>query len=196
MLKSQRTKEFIIEKTATIFNTKGYYGTSINDLTLATGLTKGSIYGNFTNKNEVALAAFDFNFKRVAIYLKSKMDTKKTIIEKLMVYPQTYRNFLKLPFFYAGCPILNTATEADDTHPQLKQKAANAFLYWQKALENQLQQGIKNNEIKPNVVVFQFVSVLISLVQGGVMQTKVTGNSNALNANMDFLEKMIEDLRL
>lgn len=195
MLKSERTKELIVEKSAVIFNIKGYSGTSINDLTNATGLTKGSIYGNFANKDEVALAAFDYNFKRVATFIKTKMDAQPTIIEKLMVYPQTYRNFLKLPFFDAGCPILNTATEADDTHLKLKQKAANAFLYWQKALENQILLGIKYNEIKQDIAIGQFISVLISLVHGGIIQTKVTGNVNAINVNMDFLERMIVDIR-
>jgi TetR/AcrR family transcriptional repressor of nem operon len=37
---------------------KGYSGTSMSDITAATGLTKGSIYGNFENKDEVAIAAF------------------------------------------------------------------------------------------------------------------------------------------
>jgi len=38
-------------------------GTSLSDMTDATGLTKGSIYGNFNSKDEVALAAFDHNLK-------------------------------------------------------------------------------------------------------------------------------------
>lgn len=45
--KSERTRQFIIEKVAPIFNRKGYAGTSLSDLTEATGLTKGAIYGNF-----------------------------------------------------------------------------------------------------------------------------------------------------
>ena len=45
--KSDRTKQFIVEKTAPVFNEKGYAGTSLTDLTNATRLTKGSIYGNF-----------------------------------------------------------------------------------------------------------------------------------------------------
>ena len=73
MSKAERTRQFIIEKTAPIFNEKGYAGTSINDLTEATGLTKGSIYGNFENKDEVALAAFDYNFERVITFIKSKI---------------------------------------------------------------------------------------------------------------------------
>ena len=59
MNKAERTRQYIIEKTAPIFNKKGYAGTSLSDMTGATGLTKGSIYGNFNDKDEVALAAFD-----------------------------------------------------------------------------------------------------------------------------------------
>jgi TetR/AcrR family transcriptional repressor of nem operon len=58
MTKAEKTKAFIIERSAPLFNSKGYSGTSMNDLMDITGLTKGSIYGNFENKDEVALAAF------------------------------------------------------------------------------------------------------------------------------------------
>ena len=58
MSKAEKTREFIIEKAAPIFNTKGYAGASLNDIIDATGLTKGSIYGNFENKDEVAIAVY------------------------------------------------------------------------------------------------------------------------------------------
>lgn len=195
MSKAERTKQFIIEKTAPIFNTKGYAGTSINDLINATGLTKGSIYGNFENKDEVALAAFDYNFEQVVIYIRSKMDARNAIIEKLMVYPETYRNYLTLPFLSSGCPITNTSAEADDTHLLLKAKAANAFVFWRNSLEQHLKFGIETKEIKPDVNINEFVSVFMSLIQGGVMQAKTTGKITALNATMDFLERMITDLK-
>jgi TetR/AcrR family transcriptional repressor of nem operon len=62
MTKAEKTKAFIIERSAPLFNSKGYSGTSMNDLMEITGLTKGSIYGNFENKDEVALAAFRLQF--------------------------------------------------------------------------------------------------------------------------------------
>src|SRR3954466_6406520 len=105
--KSERTKQFIIEKTAPVFNTKGYAGTSLNDMIDATGLTKGSIYGNFENKEEVALAAFDHNFQQVAVYIRSEMDKRSSVIDKLLVYPETYRNYLQLQFLQYGCPVAN-----------------------------------------------------------------------------------------
>ena len=59
--KAERTTAFIIETVAPIFNKHGYIGTSMSDLTEATGLTKGALYGNFENKEALALAAFEYN---------------------------------------------------------------------------------------------------------------------------------------
>ena len=59
--KAERTTAYIIETVAPIFNKHGYVGTSMSDLTDATGLTKGAIYGNFENKEALALAAFQYN---------------------------------------------------------------------------------------------------------------------------------------
>jgi TetR/AcrR family transcriptional repressor of nem operon len=193
--KSERTKQFIIEKTAPVFNTKGYAGTSLNDMITVTGLTKGSIYGNFENKDEVAIAAFDYNFGVIASYLQSKIEERSTAIEKLLVYPETYRNFLKLPFLKTGCPLLNTSAEADDTHPVLKQRAANALKLWKTSIEKHIRRGIETKEIKATTNAPEFAAILMSLIEGAVMQAKVTGKATELNSAMNFLERLIRELK-
>ena len=57
--KSLKTKQFILETVAPLFNKYGYHGTSLSAITEATGLTKGALYGNFENKEELALSAFE-----------------------------------------------------------------------------------------------------------------------------------------
>jgi len=193
--KADRTKQFIIEKIAPIFNRKGYASTSLNDMITATGLTKGSIYGNFENKDEVALAAFDYNFQCVVSHIRNKMEARSSIIDKLLVYPETYRNYLQLPFLQGGCPVLNTAIEADDTHPQLNAKAASAIQFWRGSMERQLKEGIASGEIKSDTNIDEVCTVIMSLIQGGVMQTKVTGNAIALNSGMDYLERLLKNLK-
>ncbi|MEO6669848.1 MAG: TetR/AcrR family transcriptional regulator [Ferruginibacter sp.] len=193
--KAARTKQFIIEKTAPVFNAKGFAGTSLADLTEVTGLTKGSIYGNFENKDEVALAAFDYNFERVTVYLKSRILATDNSLERLLVYPAVYRKFLIIPFLQPGCPILNTATESDDTHPGLKQKVADALLFWRKSIENQIKRGIERNEIKAGTNPTETAIILISLIEGAVMQSKVTGKSTELRIAMNYLENLIRGLK-
>lgn len=196
MSKASRTKQFIIEKTAPIFNAKGFAGTSMNDMTQATGLTKGSIYGNFENKDAVALEVFDYNYNQIVAYLRSKMDTRRSMIGKLLVYPETYRVFLELPILKAGCPILNTSTEADDTHPLLQAKVVKALLFWKKSIEKIIEIGIEQKEIKASVNANEFSLILMSLIEGAVMQAKVTTNADVLDVTMRFLEKMIIDLKV
>lgn len=194
--KAERTRQFIVEKTAPIFNAKGFAGTSVSDLIQATGLSKGSIYGNFENKDEVALAAFDYNFGLVSSYLKSRISLKPDSVERLLVYPQTFRNYLSLPFLQAGCPILNTGTEADDTHPLLREKAANALREWKQAVEQQVVRGISRQEIKPEIIPEEVAVLMISMIEGAIMQAKVLGNTSALKITMTHLEKFLRSLKL
>lgn len=194
--KSERTKQFIVERTAPIFNEKGFAGTSLSDLEFATGLTKGSIYGNFANKDEVAIASFDFNFNRVTNYLKDKILATDNSIERLLVYPKVYRDFLKIPFLKPGCPILNTSTEADDTHPKLRERASTALEFWKTSLENQIKRGIQRGEIKTDTNCAEFAVVMMSIIEGAVMQAKVNGKSTELRIAMNYLEKMILELKV
>lgn len=193
--KAERTRQYIIERTALIFNEKGYAGTSMNDLTDATGLTKGSIYGNFENKDEVALAVFDYNFGRVTAYLRERIMAQDNAVDRLLVYPRVYKDFLKIPFLKAGCPLLNTSVEADDTHPALREKAAQALTFWRKALENQVKRGIERKEIRKDTDPTEVAVILMSLIEGAVMQAKVHGRSTELRIAMRYLEKFITGLQ-
>lgn len=193
--KAERTKQFIIEKTAPIFNAQGFAGTSLTDLTEATGLTKGSIYGNFENKDDVALAAFDYNFGRVNEYIKNKILAVENAIDRLMVYPEVYSNFLRIPFLKPGCPILNTSTEADDTHAALREKAAAALHYWKVAIENQVKRGMQRGEIKEDTDPTQVAVIIISMIEGSIMQAKVTRRTTELKIAMNFLASTIAALR-
>ncbi|HLN95082.1 MAG TPA: TetR/AcrR family transcriptional regulator [Flavobacterium sp.] len=193
--KAERTRQFIVEKTAPVFNAKGYAGTSLSDLTEATGLTKGSIYGNFNNKDEVALAAFDYNFERVTAYIRERLLRSENAVERLLVYPQVYRDFLTIPFLKAGCPILNTATEADDTHPMLRDRAAKALDFWRTSVENQLKRGVARGEIRADCDPAEAAVVLTSIIEGAVMQAKTTGRPTELWIAMKFLTRYIEGLR-
>jgi len=189
--KAERTRRFIIETTASIFNTKGYEGTSMSDITEATGLTKGSIYGNFANKEEVALAAFDYNHAIIKKTITDKIAQAQNYHDKLMVYATVYHSFTrKSGFVKGGCPILNTAVEADDTNPLLCAKAANAIQSWRNAIMNLIKAGVAVGEFKQGLDHEQTALSIIALIEGGVMISKVTNTP----ANLDIVLKTVTTL--
>ena len=192
--KAEQTRAYIIEKTAPVFNKKGFEGTSLSDMTTATGLTKGSIYGNFSNKDEVALESFDYNLRKITNIISSEMSRHQTAKEKLLVYVNVYDDFLKHPFPEGGCPILNTATEADDTHPALKKKASQAIQNWKMKIEELIEAGVTAKEFKKTTNTEAKALTIIAAIEGAIMITKLTGKINYRNAIMDSVKQIIEDL--
>jgi len=188
--KSDRTRQFIIETSSGIFNTKGFAGTSMTDLTEATGLTKGSIYGNFSNKEEVALAVFDFNHGKVNNLVGQKMDQVNTYYDKLMVYVRVYDQYTRSGFPQGGCPILNTAVESDDTNSLLKDRAAKAVNRWKKRIIDLLAAGVANGEFKDGFDHSQMALSIIALIEGGMMISRVTNSQ----VNLDKVLKTVEGL--
>jgi TetR/AcrR family transcriptional repressor of nem operon len=194
MSKAEQTRQFIIEKTAPIFNRKGYAGTSMSDLTEATGLTKGGIYGNFENKDEVALAAFEHNWKCTQAVLRAEMEKRKTYKDKLLVLARVFENFNSPSLPAGGCPLLNTAVEAVDTHPGLREKAAAAFLGWKKNLVALVEAGIASKEFHAHADAEQTALTLIALIEGAIMISRLTGNAKHRKAVIAAVEKTILDL--
>jgi TetR/AcrR family transcriptional repressor of nem operon len=179
--KADRTRQFIIETTASIFNKKGYSGTFLSDLTGATGLTKGSIYGNFENKEDVALAAFDYNHSRIFMEVRKRMEAAANFRDKLMVYADVYDHYTRRSFPDGGCPILNTAVEADDTNGRLKDKAAKAVNKWEKNIQELIHSGIDAGEFLKDADPVQISTSIVALIEGGIMISKVTDDKNALH---------------
>jgi len=194
MSKAEKTRQFIIEQTAPVFNKKGYAGTSLHDITEATGLTKGGIYGNFINKDEVALAVFDHNLKKVTDIFESEMSRCDTVKEKLMVYVKVYSAFSKYPFPQGGCPMQNTAIEADDTHPALKKKAADAITDWKNTIKKLIEKGIAKGEITKAVNPEQEALTIIALIEGMTMIANLTMKAEYRRSIMASVERTIEAL--
>lgn len=191
MTKADRTRQFIVEKTASIFNMKGYAGTSLSDLTEATGLTKGSIYGNFVNKDEVALAVFDHNLYLLNKGLNAVADDSSNAIDKLLNLANFHRLAFRNTLNRGGCPILNTAVEADDTHPLLKEKVSKSIKAWKNNIESIVKKGILENEINATTNASEFATEYISLVEGGILLAKTTGDFSLLNTCIARIEKII-----
>lgn len=194
MSKAEKTRQYIVEKTAPLFNSKGFAGTSLSDMTEATGLTKGSIYGNFSNKDEVALAVFEYNLQQVNAITNNEINKRTTYKDKLLVFADVYAGFLKAPFPFGGCPVLNTAVEADDTHPLLRERAAAAVHQWKLSIVKLVKKGMEEKEFNKEADPEHTAIAMIAMIEGGIMLTKLTGKTNYLNAVVKSIRQLIDGL--
>jgi TetR/AcrR family transcriptional regulator, transcriptional repressor for nem operon len=146
------------------------------------------------NKEDVALAVFDYNLSRVQAAVELKRGSDHTVKGQLLDYVRAYGNFIELPFPEGGCPLLNTAVESDDTNPELRSKACEALEKWKGNLQKLVQEGISKGEFDSSVNAEQVALTLIATLEGAIMITKLTGKLNYRKAIIRSIEKIIQDL--
>lgn len=194
--RSEETRRFIIEATAGIFNTKGYAGTSMSDLTEATKLTKGSIYGNFENKEEVALAVFDYTVAHRDKIIAQELSKATTNKEKLLVFATVFCSTEKKPFIEGGCPLLNAGTEADDTFEPLRKKVAKVITDMKRNMEAIIAEGIAAKEFRQDTNAEKTALTIIALVEGGILLGKTTHKPAYLDTVLEAVKDMVNNIAI
>lgn len=191
MSKAEETRNYIIAQAAPIFNMYGYAGTSMSQLTQAINMTKGAIYGNFKDKDEIALAAFDHNHSQVSQKIQKAVRPQKHACDKLIAFANFYLDAYGEYAQIGGCPILNAAVDADDAHPQLKARAAEAIEIWTQSVSRIIYNGIKRHQIHRTVRPEQFASVFVAVIEGGIMMSRTTGNRIHLSRSVDHVIHLV-----
>jgi TetR/AcrR family transcriptional regulator, transcriptional repressor for nem operon len=194
--KSEKTKRFIIEKTAPLFNKKGFAGTYLSDMEQATGLTKGSIYGNFKNKDEVAVYAFRYNVKFISSSFEEEIKKSATYIDRILAYSRVYRSIYRQVLLNGGCPIANTIVEADDTNVELNTWAVSVLDKWKNSLMKFITQGKIAGEIKENCDSLKTATTIISLIEGSSIVTKATCDESYILNALDHIDSLVEAIKI
>lgn len=177
MRKGQITKEHIIRESAGLFNTKGYTGASLSEIIDRSGVRKGGIYNHFENKDEIALAAFDYSVSRIMDSLSKALENTTSSKERLLAICDVYIDIIECNTLEGGCPILNTAIESDDGHPLLKERAQQAMKVFIGRLKAIVDSGIETKEFRSNINSEQVCTYIIAVIEGGVMLSKLFDDS-------------------
>jgi TetR/AcrR family transcriptional repressor of nem operon len=191
MTKGEQTRRKILEAAAPIFNQRGYEGSSVNDLMEATGLKKGGIYRHFASKEELAAEAFDYTWEAAWNARLLHVDEKANGIEKLK---QLIANFVDYRSPVAGgCPILNTAIDADDGNPVLRTRAAKALRSWLSRLQVIVQQAQERGDTRPGVDPKLVATLIVASLEGALMMSRLLRNDDALRRVQSHLNRYLEN---
>lgn len=193
MSKAEKTTQLIIEKTADLFNSKGYAATSLSDVTDITGLTKGSIYGNFKDKDELVVAVFKYNSSRLQKAMSVAIGREKDAYHQLLAVASFYRKIWKEVLLQGGCPMLNAAVEADDHLLFLKQTVKDNFVAWQQRLAHIISAGVKEGLFKADLKVEDYAYTFIMLIEGGILLSRTLNDAYHLNTALDRMLNIIEN---
>lgn len=195
--KAELTKLHILETVAPIFNKNGYAATSMQDITKATGMTKGAIYGNFKNKEELAISAFKFMVKKLLRRIGDHINLSNSPIQKLFLITDFYRNYYTMSKEFGGCPVLNVGVDANNQNTLLLENVRLVIEKIQKQLAEVIENGIAVKEIKNNVNALQYAKRIDTMIQGAIFMTYTLDDEFYIKDTMNQIDQMIhQELKL
>jgi len=189
--KAERTTKYIIETVAPIFTKHGYVGTSMSHLTEATGLTKGAIYGNFENKEALALSAFEYNRNQLLAKFDELLSAEASAMEKIHSLINFYRQYDVFTVPMGGCPIVSVGVDAQNNNKLLAAACNETISELEGKIALVLENGVKSGEIKIPVPPLQFAKQLYTMLSGAVAMATMTRDRKYLVNTAVYLTHLV-----
>jgi TetR/AcrR family transcriptional repressor of nem operon len=194
--KGDRTRQRIVELSAPVFNRQGFVGASLRDLIGATGLEKGGIYNHFGSKEQLALEAYDYAMTRVTEGLARSQDGATDAIDRLTRMIKAFAGNARKPSVEGGCPIMNTAIEADDTNPELRDRARESMTLWHRLIGRIVKDGKADSTLGPDVDPYALASIITGSLEGALMLSQLYNDPAHMDRVVDHLVAHAESLRV
>ena len=71
----QQTRDHLLRAAAHVFAERGYHGASLDEVATVAGFTKGAVYSNFKNKEDLFLALFKASYDREMDDLRQTLES-------------------------------------------------------------------------------------------------------------------------
>ena len=188
--KGALTRERIIQLAAPVFNKKGYSGASMADILQATGLQKGGIYNHFASKEQLAVETFDFAIAYMNERWRKAIEGKTHAADRLLAVVGMFDAFLLKPGS-GGCPLMNTAIEADDNQPVLRARARKAMDESLAAIHRIAAKGRDRGELRPSTDPARVATILMSTLEGALMISKLYNDPRYLRQAQEQMTQWI-----
>ncbi|MCV9929809.1 TetR/AcrR family transcriptional regulator [Flavobacterium sp. LS1R49] len=195
LTKAEKTKQFILETAVPLYNEKGISGVNIDDVLEATKLTKGCLYGHFQGKDDLSEQVIDLSLKKISDKVRAAVSKGKTPKGKVLAFMDFYKNPIET-YISGGCPIFNTAVEADDNYPGVKLKVAKVFRTGQEEITALLQEGINIGEFSNTLDPVVFAFKMVAAIEGGIVMCRVMDTAKPMQGLIKSLKSELEQYAL
>lgn len=185
-----RKKEFdeyeVLHRAMEIFWHKGYEATSVQDLVEQMGINRGSLYGTFTDKHALFLAAIQYYdqtiISAVVRVLHEPESPRKAIVDYIRSVAEQAADVDR-----QGCFLTNSAVEVGPHDSEAEQKLQASLLRVEAAFLDALADARSRGEIGTRRDLRDVARFLTSSIQGIRVMARVNPNREALLAIADII---------
>jgi TetR/AcrR family transcriptional regulator, transcriptional repressor for nem operon len=178
----ESVKEQIIAAAVEALHRRGFNGSSVQDITDAAKVPKGSFYNHFESKEELAVAALDRYWEGVLAGVRALSDTKTPPIDRLKAYFRRLGERGRAHTYRSGCMIGNMSTEMPDQSDMVRERLAVVLAAWSRAIESCVREAQADGAMRRDLDARTIATFLLNAWEGAVMRSKVDRDASSLAA--------------
>jgi TetR/AcrR family transcriptional repressor of nem operon len=175
-------REKLASSAVDTLHTLGFKGCSIQDITQAAGVPKGSFFNHFHNKEDLAIDSL----RRYLEAARSDMlfDESVPPLERLKNHFSYLSERLISLGYGRGCMLGLFAAEVGDDQPKMREELRLIFETWCGAVETVLRDAQAKGEVDPRHDPGQMARFLVNAWEGATIRLKITRSREPID---DFL---------
>ena len=195
MQKGDETKDKILEVSLDLLHKRGYFATSINNIIDNSGVKKGSIYFHYRSKEILIIEVLNQAIER---YEKQISDgvSHENASDQILDMIDAITGYHANGDISKGCLFGNMALEIGHDGSEISALIESFFKRWENEFISLLNTAEKNGEIKLKEPARVFARMILASIEGGVLLSKISGNTESLKDCMRFIKSLINEIRV
>jgi TetR/AcrR family transcriptional regulator, transcriptional repressor for nem operon len=174
------------------FWTRGYTATSVDDLTAATGLGKGSLYGAFGDKHGLFLRALDDYITSALDDVRAQLRSPAyTAYDRLARHIRAQARAVAADTSLRGCMMAKSAAELGGTDEAVEQRVERAYVTWRDELVACIKEAQRDGTIDAKQNPQALATTLLAFMRGQDALHKGGAKPAQLRAAADEMVSLI-----
>ncbi|MBI1330492.1 MAG: TetR family transcriptional regulator [Alphaproteobacteria bacterium] len=185
-------KDKLLEAALAIIRTKGYAGTTVEELCAHAGVTKGAFFHHFASKDELAVAAADCWSKTTGeLFAAAPYHLHADPLDRVLGYIDFRRALLKGEAQDFTCLVGTMVQEAYATNPEIR-SACNVSIRGHAAtLEADIAEARALYGARGDWTAQSLALHTQAVLQGAFILAKATGGADVAKASVDHLRRYV-----
>ncbi len=192
---THQSKTKLLDSALQVIRTKGYTATTVDDICLAAGVTKGSFFHHFKGKEDLAITAANYWADMTgALFASAPYHAHPDPLDRVLGYIDFRKSILQgsLPEF--TCLVGTMVQETFDTAPAIRDACDRSISSHAATIAIDIAEAIKLHNIQADWTADSLALHTQAVLQGAFILAKAKGSAQVAGDSVDHLRRYVEIL--
>jgi TetR/AcrR family transcriptional regulator, transcriptional repressor for nem operon len=176
-----------------VIRAKGYAATTLDDLCLEAGVTKGAFFHHFQNKEALGVAvAQEWNAAARALFAAGRYHELGDPLERVLGYVAFRKHLIVGELAQFTCLAGTVLQEVYDSSPPLREVCARSILDDAAALQADIAEAMALHGAVGEWTAQSLARHMQAVIQGSFILAKATGDRETAREGLDHLARYVE----